>query len=96
MLPEPALPKSALESIDSEKISATKHADSAIVGHVEIMPAVFVRRKALRFSALRTWQRGEFSFAHFDAAVQDWINHVRYTDSWGLRQHALNRFDLGG
>ena len=32
---------------------------------------------------------GEISFAEFDASVQGWINHVRYADTWGLRQHVL-------
>ncbi len=26
---------------------------------------------------------------------QGWINHVRYADSWGLREHMLNRFVWG-
>jgi hypothetical protein len=32
---------------------------------------------------------GEMTFAEFDSRVQGWINHVRYADSWGLRQHIL-------
>jgi len=44
----------------------------------------------------RAWQRGTISFATFDASVQGWINHVRYADSWGLRQQVLDRFDLTG
>ena len=39
------------------------------------------------------WQEycaGEISFAEFDASVQGWINHVRYADTWGLRQHVLD------
>jgi hypothetical protein len=47
------------------------------------------RRLSNRFDA---WQRGEISFAVFDASVQGWINHVRYADSWGLREHVLKRF----
>ncbi len=38
------------------------------------------------------WRRGEISFATFDASVQGWINHVRYADSWRLREHVLSRF----
>jgi len=38
------------------------------------------------------WQRGEISFAEFDASVQGWVNHVRYADSWGLRRHVLQDF----
>jgi len=47
------------------------------------------RRLSNRFDA---WQRGEINFAEFDASVQGWINHVRYADSWGLREHVLKRF----
>jgi RNA-directed DNA polymerase len=47
------------------------------------------RRLTSRFDA---WQRGRISFAEFDASVQGWINHVRYADSWGLREHVLGRF----
>ncbi len=42
------------------------------------------------------WQGGEISFGTFDAAVQGWVNHVRFADSWGLRWHVLERFDLNG
>jgi hypothetical protein len=34
---------------------------------------------------------GRISFAEFDASVQGWINHVRYADSWGLREHVLGQ-----
>lgn len=47
------------------------------------------RRLHGRYAA---WQRGEISFAEFDASVQGWINHVRYADSWGLRSHVLEPF----
>ncbi len=40
------------------------------------------------------WQRGEISFAEFDASVQGWINHVRYADTWGLRKSVLDSFRL--
>lgn len=40
------------------------------------------------------WEKGDISFAEFDASVQGWINHVRYADSWGLRRHVLQDFDL--
>jgi RNA-directed DNA polymerase len=33
------------------------------------------------------YQEGKISFAELDAAVQGWINHVRYGDTWGLRDH---------
>ena len=35
------------------------------------------------------WQEycaGVISFAELDASVQGWINHVRYADTWRLRQ----------
>ncbi len=38
------------------------------------------------------WQEycaSAITFAEFDASVQGWINHVRYADTWGLRQHVL-------
>jgi hypothetical protein len=47
------------------------------------------RRLVERFDA---WQRGEISFAEFDASVKGWVNHVRYADSWGLRRKVLGRF----
>ena len=47
------------------------------------------RRLSQRFDA---WRRGDISFGEFDASVQGWINHVRYADSWGLREHVLKRF----
>lgn len=40
------------------------------------------------------WQEyceGHITFAEFDSSVQGWINHVRYADTWGLRQHVLNQ-----
>lgn len=33
------------------------------------------------------YRQGQLSFAELDASVQGWINHVRYGDTWGLRQH---------
>jgi hypothetical protein len=39
----------------------------------------------------REYCDGEISFAEFDASVQGWINHVRYADTWGLRQHVLGQ-----
>lgn len=34
---------------------------------------------------------GRITFAEFDASVRGWVNHVRYADTWGLRQHLLGR-----
>jgi hypothetical protein len=42
-----------------------------------------------RFDA---WRSGHISFADFDASINGWINHVRYADSWVLREHLLSRF----
>ncbi len=47
------------------------------------------RRLTERFDA---WQADQISFAEFDASVQGWINHVRHADSWGLRNHVLNKY----
>ncbi len=49
------------------------------------------RRLGLRYDA---WKSGAISFAEFDASVQGWINHVRYADSWGLREHVLQNYIL--
>ena len=48
------------------------------------------RRNMLKFSRrfallLDLHQRHQISFAELDAAVQGWINHVRYADTWRLR-----------
>ncbi|MCP4377471.1 MAG: RNA-dependent DNA polymerase [bacterium] len=50
------------------------------------------RRLAVRFDA---WRAERISFAEFDASVQGWINHVRYADSWGLRDRVLGHFTWG-
>ena len=47
-------------------------------------------RKAVHFSRhmRKRWKAycmGNITFAEFDATVQGWINHVRYGDTWGLR-----------
>lgn len=39
-----------------------------------------------------TWRAGKISFTEFDASVQGWINHVRYADSWRLREKVLSPF----
>lgn len=46
-------------------------------------------------ACFEAWHAGRISFAAFDAAVQGWINHVRYADTWGLREHVLERFVWG-
>ncbi|MBI3423590.1 MAG: RNA-dependent DNA polymerase [Acidobacteria bacterium] len=48
----------------------------------------FARRLRDRWSE---YCAGQISFAEFDASVQGWINHVRYADTWGLREHVLGQ-----
>jgi hypothetical protein len=50
------------------------------------------RRNAANFTRrlernLDAYQAGAISFAELDASIQGWINHVRYADTWGLREH---------
>lgn len=52
------------------------------------------RRNAINFIRrlernLDRYQAGQISFAELDASVQGWINHVRYADTWGLREHVF-------
>jgi hypothetical protein len=48
----------------------------------------FTRRLHARWGE---YTRGQISFAEFDTSVQGWINHVRYADTWGLREHLLGK-----
>ena len=50
------------------------------------------RRLSGRYDA---WRAGEISFAEFDASIKGWINHVRYADSWRLREDVLHPFVWG-
>lgn len=52
------------------------------------------RRNAVNFARRLThlldlYQSGQITFAEMDASVQGWINHVRYADTWGLREHVF-------
>jgi len=52
------------------------------------------RRNAVNFTRrlernLDAYQAGRISFAELDASVSGWINHVRYADTWGLREHVF-------
>jgi hypothetical protein len=52
------------------------------------------RRNAVNFTRkltrnLDAYGNGEISFGELDASVQGWINHVRYADTWGLREHVF-------
>ncbi|MBX7213032.1 MAG: reverse transcriptase/maturase family protein [Thermoflexales bacterium] len=58
------------------------------------------RRNAVAFTrrlrnALDLYQLGRISFAELDASIQGWINHVRYADTWGLREHILESNPIG-
>jgi hypothetical protein len=49
------------------------------------------RRNAINFRQRLTrnmtlYHENKISFAELDASVKGWINHVRYADTWGLRQ----------
>ena len=46
----------------------------------------FQQRIADRIDDYFNWK---ISFAELDASVAGWINHVRYADTWGLRDHVL-------
>lgn len=53
------------------------------------------RRNAINFTRrlrqnIDLYQKNNITFAELDASVQGWINHVRYADTWGLRQHIFN------
>lgn len=53
------------------------------------------RRKGIQYqrrlkSLLGSYYSGELDFERVDASVQGWINHVRYGDTWGLRQAILS------
>ncbi|MCL5998656.1 MAG: hypothetical protein M1546_21750 [Chloroflexi bacterium] len=45
-------------------------------------------------SLLDLYRAGRITFAELDASVQGWINHVRYGDTWGLREHILGNHQL--
>jgi RNA-directed DNA polymerase len=52
-------------------------------------------RNAVKFTRRFTqnidlYAEGAISFAELDASVQGWINHVRYADTWGLREHIFS------
>lgn len=39
---------------------------------------------------MQLYRERRISFAELDASVQGWINHVRYGDTWGLREHLFS------
>ncbi len=53
------------------------------------------RRNVVNFARrlehnLDLYQAGQITFAELDASVQGWINHVRYADTWGLRERIFD------
>jgi hypothetical protein len=46
----------------------------------------FTRRFARNIERYRDH---EISFAELTASVHGWVNHVRYADTWGLREHVF-------
>jgi Reverse transcriptase (RNA-dependent DNA polymerase) len=58
------------------------------------------RRNAVNFTRrlernLDAYEAGQISFAELDASVQGWVNHVRYADTWGLREHVFASHQIG-
>lgn len=54
------------------------------------------RRKGIAFQQkyqqlLQGYAEGKISRAQITASVRGWVNHVRYADTWGLRQSVLTR-----
>ncbi len=52
-------------------------------------------RNAVKFTRrfthhIKLYEQGKISFAELDASVQGWINHVRYADTWGLRDYVFS------
>jgi hypothetical protein len=50
------------------------------------------RRNVVNFTRrletnLDLYAQGRITFAELDASIQGWVNHVRYADTWGLREH---------
>lgn len=57
------------------------------------------RRNAVNFTRrlqdnLDAYQAGRISFAELDSSVQGWVNHVRFGDTWGLREHVFSRHPI--
>ena len=50
------------------------------------------RRLGRRFE---DWRADRISFGEFDASVQGRVNHVRYADTWALREKVLGGFVWG-
>jgi hypothetical protein len=58
------------------------------------------KRNAVKFTRrfernLDLYRSGNISYAELDASVQGWINHVRFADTWGLRNFIFDRHPVG-
>jgi RNA-directed DNA polymerase len=57
------------------------------------------RRNAVKFTRrleqnIDAYSSGRISFAELDASVKGWVNHVRFADTWGLREHLFETHPL--
>lgn len=55
------------------------------------------RRNVVKFTQrlrhnIDLYRRGRITFAELDASVVGWVNHVRYADTWGLRDRLFARY----
>lgn len=55
---------------------------------------LLMRRNSVNFTRrlqrnVDAYQAGQITFAELDGSVQGWINHVRYGDTWGLREQVF-------
>ena len=95
--------QAVIERLAQERLTIHEAATQVLPTHCGIPWLGFVvypthrllkRRNAVNFTRrlernLDAYQAGRISFAELDAAVQGWINHVRYADTWGLREHVF-------
>ena len=57
------------------------------------------RRNVVRFRQrlagnISLYRQGAITFAELDASVQGWINHVRFGDTWGLRNRLFRQYPI--
>ena len=58
------------------------------------------QRNAVNFTRrfernIARYRAHEISFDELTASVQGWVNHVRYADTWGLREHVFATHPIG-
>jgi retron-type reverse transcriptase len=58
-------------------------------GHRRVKARNIVNFRRRLADRINDYQAGRISFGEMDASVQGWINHVRYADAWGLREHVF-------